>query len=538
MKIGLAQINAWLGDFQGNAEKILKFVMEAHELKCDLVVFPEAALFGYHPCDLLERHAIVEAQMHELRLLHRRLPAGIAVLVGAIVPNSEAGKAYQNVAVFLERGRKPKIFAKQLLPTYDVFDEGRHIEPGRMADNVFKFKGKSVLVTICEDMWGWQNHDQPGYAKYAQNPLLTVKKSVDLVLNLSASPFTKNKLVNRRKVARATAKHFKCPLVYVNMVGAQDELIFDGGSFVVSAQGEIKQQADFFREDLRVFSTQDSYSGKIKATSAKESLRQALVNGIRDFVFKNSFKKVHLGLSGGIDSAVVACLAAEAVGPESVSLIAMPGPFSSPMSLSLAKKLAGNLGIKLQNISIDKMYHLGTSEFAKAFGVKKFSVMHENMQARLRAFFLMAYANQESSLLLATSNKSELATGYSTLYGDMSGSLMPIGDLLKKDVVDLAWLYNEHEEVIPKKIITRAPSAELRPHQKDSDSLPPYAQLDKIVEKLVEKRTPARSKNERQVLQMLLKSEFKRWQAPPILKVTEHAFGRGRRFPLAHKTWV
>ncbi len=540
MRIGIAQINAFLGDFKGNREKILSTTHRALERRCDLLVFPEAALFGYHPVDLLERPSVVEAQLKELKNLHNKMPKGISILVGAITKNTKTfGKPYFNSAVLLEKGKKPKVFAKQLLPTYDVFDEGRHIEPGDMRENIFKFKGKNVLVTICEDIWAWPSKDFPKFSQYSKNPLLQIPvKSVDLVLNLSASPFTETKEKHRIRVVTKTAKRFKSPMIYVNLVGAQDELIYDGGSFAVDKNGKILAQSLSFEEDFNFVDFKKNEGGIRKnPKDHTERRRRALVLGLRDFVSKVGFSKVHLGLSGGIDSALVACLAADALGPQNVKCFALPTEFNSEESSKWALELAENVGFSYSEHSIQNSFKNFSKELDQAFGPLAFSLLHENLQSRLRGMFLMAYANFEKSLLLGTSNKSELAMGYSTLYGDLCGALLPIGDLLKTEVYDLAKHYNKESEVIPKGIILRPPSAELRPNQKDEDSLPPYSQLDPAVEKLVEGYSSAKGALEERVLKSLMGSEFKRWQAPPILKVSDHAFGRGRRLPLAHKAF-
>ncbi|MGE3387659.1 MAG: NAD+ synthase, partial [Bdellovibrionales bacterium] len=510
MRIALAQVNSWLGDFSLNREKILQATKTAAAQGCELVLFPEASLFGYHPCDLLERKTVVQAQLEELKKLQQQIPKGIALLVGAIGLNPRPeGKAFTNAAVFLERGKKSQWFAKQLLPTYDVFDESRHIQPGQVKDNVLRWKGRKILVTICEDIWAWPRPGAMRSASYSKNPLKEVKRPVDLVLNMSASPFTQTKMSQRLRVVKATAAHFNAPMVYVNMVGGQDELIFDGASFAIDAKGKVLAQCGRFCEDLKVLdlnfksfkkkpSNANEKSGfLLKAQLPQESievLRQSIILGMKDFALKNGFRKFHLGLSGGIDSAVVACLAVDVVGADRVQAFALPGPFSAPQSLSLAQKLADNLKIELKSISIDPLYQLATRTLDQHLGATAFGVMHENMQARLRSLLLMAVANRDNSLLLATSNKSELATGYSTLYGDMCGGLMPIGDLLKKEVYELAEFYNRQREIIPRALIDRPPTAELRPNQRDDDTLPPYVTLDPIVHDLVEGYQPAKSK--------------------------------------------
>lgn len=537
MRIALAQINSFLGDFQGNAKKIIDYVDRASDRHADLVVFPEAALFGYHPGDLLERPAIVQEQEKYIRQIHKSLPKGIGVFIGAFLRNQTGkGKGYWNAALFLEKGAKPRIFPKQLLPTYDVFDESRHIERGQTAKNILRYKGKNILVTICEDIWAWPDKKTPWYSQYRKNPLAEIPRSkVDLVVNLSASPFTHSKFTNRRRVTKATVSHFRCPMVYVNMIGGQDELIYDGGSFALDRKGRVFAQCLRFTEDLGIVDTEKSSGVENHLPeNPAEVLHSALVLGIRDFVTKTGFKKVHLGLSGGIDSALVACLAADAVGPMNVTAIYLPGPFSAKKSGQWSRELAEHLGIRLVELPITSSYEQVLQDFEKATGSAPFSLTNENIQARLRGLMLMAYSNREPSLLLGTSNKSEFSVGYSTLYGDMIGGLLPIGDLLKGEVYALAQHYNSQAEVIPKGIIERAPSAELRANQKDQDSLPPYEDLDAAVKRLVEGFHTPKSDLERRVLEMMFKSEFKRWQSPPVLKVSDHAFGRGRRFPLAH----
>lgn len=538
MRIALAQINSFLGDFQGNAQKIIDFIERANDRHAELVVFPEAALFGYHPADLLERPSLVTQQEKFLKQIHKSLPKGMGALVGAFLRNTTGkGKGFWNAAVFLEKGKKPKIFPKQLLPTYDVFDESRHVEPGSVAKNILRFKGQNILVTICEDIWAWPIKNSPWFAQYGKNPLQEVKRgTIDLVVNLSASPFTRTKPAQRKQMTKATAARFNCPVLYVNMVGGQDELIFDGGSFAIDKKGKVFSQCLRFTEDLGVVDTAKR-NGVVNPLSTDETeiLHSAIVLGLRDFANKTGFKKVHLGLSGGIDSALVACLAADAFGPMNVTAIYMPGPFSAEESGLWSKQLAENLGLRFVELPVTPSYEQALKDFESAFGPAPFGLTNENMQARMRGLMLMSFSNREGSLLLGTSNKSEFSVGYSTLYGDMVGGLMPIGDLLKGEVYRLARYYNTQGELIPHGIIDRAPSAELRANQKDQDSLPPYDELDRAVQNLVEGYRPPKTTLENRVLDMLFKSEFKRWQSPPILKVSDHAFGRGRRFPVAHK---
>lgn len=536
MRIAIAQINPTLGDFAFNYEKIIEFIKRAQEKDCELVVFPECALFGYHPYDLLERTKVVLEQEKYLQKIHKQIPKGMGVFVGAFTRNTaKLGRPYFNSAAFMVKGEKIKFFNKQLLPTGDVFDEARFIQPGSMKNNYLNFKGKRFFVTICEDIWAWP--DAKGRSPYLKNPITDVsKKKIDMVINLSASPFFPGKLKQREYVTLKTAQYFKAPILYANLVGAQDEVIYDGASFVLSPKGKALMRCHEFEEDLNVINLETlqawSQSEMIKGP---ELLRKSLVLGMRDFCRKIGIQKIHLGLSGGIDSAVAACLAVEALGPGNVSAVAMPGPFSAPKSLKLAEDLAKNLMIQLTTVSINETYKTITQDLEKAWNLKEFGVTQENIQARLRGMILMAYSNKENSLLITTSNKSEYAAGYSTMYGDMCGGLAPLGDLTKKQVYQLANLYNQQSEVIPQEIIDRAPSAELRPNQKDQDTLPPYDELDAAVTNLVEHSGLAKSKAEKWLLPVIMRTEFKRWQAPPILKVSEHSFGRGRRWPIAHR---
>lgn len=539
MRIALAQVNPTLADFKFNKEKILEFIHQAQQRKCELVIFPECTLFGYHPFDLLERSELLKKQEVEFKDLLKKIPKGMGVIIGLITRNPEKkGRPYFNSAAFLVKGQKPRFFNKQLLPTGDVFDEARFIEPGDFSKNYFQFKGKKFFLTICEDIWAWP--DAKGRSPYKVNPLAKVKKQkVDLVVNLSASPYFVGKMKLREYVASKTAAYFGAPIMYANLVGAQDEIIFDGASFVLDKKGKKILSCLPFEEDINVIDidTMEVWNKTAKLESMEE-LRKALVLGLRDFCEKTGMKKVHLGLSGGIDSAVVAALAVDALGPANVAGVGLPGPFNAPESLALARELAKNLGVDFKIVEIGPMYDEAVKALAKGISLQGFSVVNENLQARLRGLSLMAYSNQANSMLLTTGNKSEYATGYSTMYGDMCGGLAPIGDLTKAQVYALARHYNKEAEVIPVDIIERAPSAELRPNQKDQDSLPPYEELDKSVTYLVEKDGVAKTKTDKWLLPILLKTEFKRWQAPPILKVSGHSFGRGRRYPVAHRAGI
>lgn len=536
MRIALAQINSTLADFDANAEKIISHLKTLAEKKAELIIFPEAALFGYHPFDLLEREALIEQQNKALSRILKTIPQGVHILVGGFEKNkNKKGRPYFNSAFLCKKNKIVKSFRKQLLPTGDVFDEARFIEPGDIRQNYFQIGKKKFFLTICEDMWAWPTKEG---SEYAENPILKVaKKKIDLVINMSASPFFTGKFKKRQFMAAQTAKYFKAPLLYVNLVGAQDEIIYDGQSFLVSPQNKLLFKAQSFSEDTNVIdlNTFETWSPSNKFESPTEELRKALVLGLKDYGQKIGVSKVHLGLSGGIDSALVAALAVDAFGSNNVKLFALPTEFNIDLSMTYARQLAANLGSEFKVMSIQSTFEFIKTILDAEFNVEKFGLMHENLQSRIRGLFMMAYSNFTGSLLLTTGNKSEYATGYATLYGDMCGGLAPLGDLTKKQIVELCEHYNKEIEIIPEFIIRRPPSAELRPNQKDQDSLPPYELLDKAVQNVVEKKKTAKSETEKWLLNQLMKTEFKRWQAPPILKVTEHSFGRGRRYPIAHK---
>jgi len=541
MLIALAQINSTLGDFAGNREKIVANILRAKERRCDLVVFPELSLFGYAPNDLLERKSVVDRQLKELAILTRQIPKGMSVLIGCVsaapkqakhLVEDLSSKPQFNSAALLQFGKKPTYVHKTRLATFDVFDESRHFQanpqknPGR--DNFIQIKGRRILVTVCEDIWGWDD---------TANPLLKIPKTkVDLVVNLSASPFTKAKKQKRLKVIGQTAKRFNAPVAYVNLVGGQDEIVFDGRSMVVNEKGKCTLELVAFEEDFAVFDLSKKNPTRFEPAEDIEILRRALVTGIRDFAKKTGLTKVHFGLSGGIDSAVVACLAVDAIGSQSVTAMTLPSFFNDPKSREAAESLSKNLGIRCLNMDIWPAYQSLIKTFEDSVGESAFGLVNENLQARIRGLLLMAFSNKEGSLLLTTGNKAEYAAGYSTLYGDQCGGLAPLGDLLKREVYSLARYYNQDAELIPRWIIDRPPSAELRPNQRDQDSLPPYEELDEAVINVIEKRRPARTATEKWILETSYRSEFKRWQAAPILKVSDHAFGRGRRMPIAHRS--
>lgn len=526
MRIALAQMNPVLGDFDGNVQKMLTWTERAVDKSCQLIVFPELSILGYSPNDFLERPEVFEAHQKALQQYFKKKPKNIEALVGGLSQSKLVPSLANTVHTNFPSKRT---IVKSLLPTYDVFDESRYFRAGEIKNHLLKIKDQKVLVLICEDMWAWERNPK-------ENPLKQIQKNkVDMVISVNASPFSLQKQQRRINVAKQTAKYFSSPVVYVNMVGAQDELIFDGSSFVIDKKGKLLAQSAFCSEDLNVVDLKKSDGGvRQKAQTSIEKLHSVLTLGIRDFAIKNGFSKIHLGSSGGIDSAVVAALACDAMGPQNVTTIAMPGPFSHEMSARLARDLAKNLGCGFQSVEIQKIYEQTIKDYESTFGEMSFGLVHENLQARIRGNILMMFANAQQSLLLATGNKSEYATGYSTLYGDMCGGLAPLADLLKNQVYELARYYNRERELIPSEIIDRAPSAELRPNQKDQDSLPPYDQLDAAVENIVTRVKSAKNDNEKWLLKKLASSEFKRWQAPPVLRVSDRAFGRGRRYPITN----
>ena len=531
MRLALAQMNSHLGYFDYNVKKILSLCKEAGDKKCQLVVFPELNVLGYHPRDLLERPGVIENQNKAIEELLNKVPKNIFCLVGAVTENSHRGKPYFNSALLIQNNKIIKQFNKELLPVYDVFDDSRHFAHGQLVNNQFQCHGKNIQVLICEDMWGWDE-------LHEKNPLLDLDPNrVDLVVNLSASPFAFNKKNQRLLFARKTVEQLKAPLIYVNMVGGQDELIFDGGSFALDEKARLLAESPYYREDLNIVDLKEKKGERHSPPKTNiEYLHKALVLGLRDFIFKLGFKKAHLGLSGGVDSAVTVCLLVDAIGAENVTAINLPTNFNPEQSFYLAETMAKNLGCHFHKIPVQEAYEKLIQSYENCFGLKKFSLVHENIQARLRGLFLMAYGNEYKSLLIATGNKNEYATGYTTLYGDMCGGLAPLADLLKNQVYELASYYNQDQSLIPDDIITRPPSAELRTDQKDSDSLPDYNLLDSSIDRLVCHRQKAQTKTDHWLLKQLYCSEFKRWQAPPVLKVSNHAFGQGRRMPLAHRT--
>jgi NAD+ synthetase len=539
MKIALVQINAVVGDFPGNAKRILAGYREALEKGAELVVTPELSLVGYPPRDLVFKSQFVPRCLQALDYLKGEV-GEVPLLVGFVDRSAKRpGRAFRNSVAWLEEGEIRHRIHKTLLPTYDVFDEWRYFEPNEEC-SVIDFKGRKVGVTVCEDIWTEDFLYRP---LYEREPVRELKEQgAEVIVNLSASPFALNKPVARRDLFAAVAKDAGVPLVYCNAVGGQDQLIFDGHSAVVNGEGEVMASLSGFREEVAVVDVGTRQEGVIwPELDENAQLFEALVLGLRDYATKCGFRKACLGLSGGIDSAVTAALAAEALGAENVRGLTMPSSFSSEGSVNDSFKLAQNLGMTCEEVPIGKVFAAVKEAMAGPFAGAKADVTEENMQARIRGLFLMSLSNKTGSLLLTTGNKSELAVGYCTMYGDMCGGLAAISDLPKTQVYDLARWMNREREIIPWNTIEKPPSAELAPDQKDQDSLPPYEVLDGILELYVEQQMSASDIIEchdfeesivRWVQRRVDLNEWKRHQAAPGLRVTSKAFGVGRRMPI------
>ncbi len=542
MKIAVAQLNFHIGNFEGNLGKMLEAVAEAKSQGADIVVFSELATCGYPPRDFLEFDDFIHLAEDTVERL-AAAAQGIAIVVGSPSKNPVIeGKDLYNSCYFLADGRIQHVQHKTLLPTYDVFDEYRYFEPASEW-KVFEFKGKRIALTICEDLWNLGN-ENPLYTVVPLDEVMAQKP--DLILNVSASPFAYDHAEDRIHVLRANVQRYQLPLFYVNHSGAQTELLFDGGSIVMSPNGRIFDELPYFKECVRSYDLEEVMAGEREVTQPKEYIpliHDAIVMGIHDYFGKLGFRRAILGLSGGIDSAVTAVLAARALGKDNVRVILMPSQFSSDHSVNDARQLAENLGIQYDIIPIEPMYQSFMDALGPHFWGHEFNVTEENIQARVRGMLLMAFSNKFGNILLNTSNKSEMAVGYGTLYGDLCGGLSILGDVYKTQVFDLAEYINRDEELIPRNIITKPPSAELRPNQKDTDSLPEYDILDKILYLYVEKETDPQDiidagydeKLVRRILRLVNINEFKRHQTAPVLRVSEKAFGMGRRMPIVGK---
>ena len=555
MKIAIAQINPTVGDLSGNAQRILSVAQQASSRGANLLLTPELSLCGYPPRDLLMRASFIEQMQQQVTQLAQALPTDLTALVGIAADNSAAAsrgeKPIFNSMALLQAGQVKAIFHKRLLPTYDVFDEDRYFKSGTEASSfICNVEGESVHVgvTICEDLWN--NETFWGKRAYPINPTEElVAQGVDLVVNLSASPFVCGKQALRENMIAHEATQHCCPIVYVNQVGGNDDLIFDGLSVAFNRQGQLVSRAAAFAEDLQLvdfsLDSHDLQKGEIYPLPAaeEEEIWSALVLGVKDYARKCGFSKAVIGLSGGVDSALVGAIAATALGPANVLGILMPSPYSSTHSISDAQQLASNLGITTQTLPIGSLMSGYDETLSDLFAGTESNVTEENLQSRIRGNLLMAVSNKFGHLLLSTGNKSEMAVGYTTLYGDMNGGLAVIADLPKTRVYALCQWLNRDSEVIPNNIIIKPPSAELKPDQIDQDSLPDYDTLDDILERLVQKQQSAddivaaghSAAIVERVIRLVTRAEFKRRQAPPVLKVTDRAFGMGWRMPIASR---
>lgn len=541
MKVALAQINSTIGDFTGNRAKILDAYQRAAQLGVDMVLVPELAVTGYPPRDLLLKKNFIEQNLQLLQQL-AKASGDTAMLVGYVGKNEKGlGREATNAVALLQNGKIVATRTKMLLPTYDVFDEDRYFEPSE-ENAPIEFKGRKIGVTICEDVWN--DEDFWRERRYRRNPAAELAAAgAEVIFNISASPWQLGKNKIRHGLLGQLAAKVKCPLLYCNLVGGNDELVFDGESLVFNAAGQLAAQGQLFSEDFLVVDTDKLAPIQAQQLADEEMIYRALVLGLRDYFQKCGFKKAVLGLSGGIDSALTAVLAVAALGKENVMGISLPSQFSSKGSLDDARKLAENLGIKYDVVTIQSTFEAAKIELKSLFAGHTEDTTEENMQARLRGLMLMALSNKFGSLLLTTGNKSEVAVGYCTLYGDMSGGLAVISDVPKTMVYRIAKWINREREIIPDASITKAPSAELRPNQTDQDSLPPYDILDAIIERyVVQLKSGAEIIAEgfeeatvRRVIRLIDFNEYKRRQAAPGLKVTSKAFGVGRRIPIAQK---
>ena len=555
MKICLAQINPTVGAFEQNVKKICRFINTAKKKGADLIVFPEMCIVGYPPKDLLELSGFVDSNLKALEEVRNNV-TGISAIVGFVDRNAgQRGKNLYNAAAYINNKEIVSRHYKSLLPTYDVFDEDRYFEPAHSI-SLAKISGRKSGISICEDAWG-ANVVWPGKIHHKDPVESMIRQGAEIIINISASPFTIGKQDERLKMLTSHAKKYNVPIIFVNQIGGNDDLVFDGNSLVINKKGVIVDRALSFEEDLLMvefkgpdISAGDSKPGSVgKRTQAGagedeiESVFKALVLGTRDYVRKCGFKKAVIGLSGGIDSAVTAVIAARALGKGKVLGVTMPSGFSSKGSVKDSKALAKRLGIAFENIPIKSVYNAYTKTLSGVFTGLPFDVTEENLQARIRGKILMAISNKHGYLVLTTGNKSELAVGYCTLYGDMCGGLAVISDIPKTMVYDIAEYINRRKEVIPIHTIEKPPSAELRPDQKDQDSLPPYDILDGVLKAYVEESRDiddiiGRGFNEALVKDIIKKvdtNEYKRKQAAPGLKVTSKAFGTGRRMPLAQR---
>jgi NAD+ synthase (glutamine-hydrolysing) len=547
MVIAIGQLNTTVGDMEGNVGKMLDLARQARDRGAGLILFPEMAVCGYPPRDLVQVGGFAEDNRHWLMQLARRLPKELTAVAGFVDRSpAKAGKPFVNAAAVLRDGKIIYQQAKVLLPTYDVFDEVRNFEPGQHL-KPFRAAGSRAGLTICEDCWNdkhfWKQR------LYERDPVEEVLKSgPDMLINISASPYAYGKRAFRRKMLSAIARRYKIPVLFANLVGGNDSLVFDGSSFVVDPSGKIRAQAKSFDEDLLVVDLQSKTAAPAAQTECEtEAVFNALVLGTRDYCRKCGFERAVVGLSGGIDSSLVVVIAAHALGPQNVIGVGMPGPFSSEGSLRDARQLAEKLGVRFEIVPIVAEYDAFRTALQPVFRGLPEDVTEENLQARIRGTTLMAISNKLHAIVLTTGNKSELATGYCTLYGDMVGGLAVIADIYKGMVYEVSRWINRHGEVIPRASLEKPPSAELRPNQTDQDTLPPYDVLDCILQNYIEDNAAAEEIARKEKLPLALvedvirrvhRNEYKRQQAAPNLKVSPKAFGVGRVFPIAHKYWL
>ncbi len=542
MKIALAQINVIIGDFEANTRKIIEYIKMAREEGADLVVFPELATTGYPPRDFLEFADFIEKSEKSIAQI-AQVTNNIAVIIGAPTRNPVIeGKDLYNSAVFLYQGKEIYRQHKTLLPTYDIFDEARYFEEATQWQTV-DFKGYKIALSICEDLWNLGNENP----LYTINPMAKLMpQQPDFIINVSASPFDYTHAKERIRVLKENVKAYQIPVFYVNHIGAQTDIIFDGGSLVIAPNETIHTEMPYFKEALKIVDLDDVITNTENREQTKDKIPlmyDALVLGIKDYFGKIGFKNAIIGLSGGLDSAVTTALATDALGKDNIRVLLMPSQFSSDHSIKDAKNLAENLDIRYDIIPIKDIFETYLQQLNPLFEGRSFDVTEENIQARIRGNLLMAISNKFGNILLNTSNKSEMSVGYGTLYGDLAGGISVIADVYKTEVYELARYINRDKEIIPINTIQKPPSAELRPNQKDSDSLPDYDILDPILKLYIEGRKGPqeiiaqgydKSLVER-ILKMVNRNEFKRHQTAPVLRVSPKAFGMGRRMPIVAK---
>ncbi len=549
MKIALAQLNYTVGDFDNNSQKIIQHIQLAQQQKAELIVFSELSLCGYPPLDFLENKDFINKIDVYIQKIATHCQDITAIIGTPQVNTSGKGKHLFNSAVVISNGKVQKTIHKTLLPTYDIFDEYRYFESNTQFETI-KIKDKTIALTICEDLWNIPKNtsEKENSTLYKKSPLENITTPYDFIINIAASPFSLEQKQNRINILKSNAQTYQKPIIYVNQSACNTDLIFDGGSMLMNAQGELIKNMAHFEEDFFVFDSELFDNAETIHYSFKEEDRtalqyQAIKAGLKDYFAKMGFKKAVLGLSGGIDSALVAAIACDALGSENVFGILMPSKYSSDHSISDAVDLAENLKMKYEIIPIKDMVTAFDTALLPLFSGTNFGVAEENIQARIRGTLLMAYSNKFGNILLNTSNKSESAVGYSTLYGDMNGSLSILGDVYKTDVFKLAEYINRNGEIIPFNTINKPPSAELRPDQKDSDSLPDYEVLDAILFRLIEEKKSTENiisegfeeEVVKKTASMLNRNEYKRFQSPPILRISSKAFGLGRRMPLVAK---